>query len=446
MKYSALFLALIAFQSVNALEFSGNSFAPIEVNPESNTGLEAIYVLDSTAGIRASYTSTSGGSITWKRFSNLGGGFAEDVAYTTNGNTTSIALAAGDMGYIIEDNGRQHCFWIVDYSQHHLSLGSLTPADERDCGRQVLDFTGNADEIVYYTINGRRVTLSRDLELTYSTLVFDDTNFVYNTVETSLSYPSISSKVSVSPASLCSTTFSLNGDRFLRAWNQEQSIESPIVDPIAVEANTRATQTARENNDNEISDGETEYGGSAPCEITFEAAVSDAAIFHEWQISRSPDFEIYELTYSELEFTYTFQEQGTSYVRLYVANADADCDYIGPTYEVFIGESRLDIPNAFSPENQDGVNDEWKVSYKSLVSYECHIFNRWGQQLFSSTNPSEGWDGKRGGKFVGPGVYYYVIKAKGADGIEYNKAGDINIIGYSEGSTSTSGSTDGAAE
>ncbi len=93
-----------------------------------------------------------------------------------------------------------------------------------------------------------------------------------------------------------------------------------------------------------------------------------------------------------------------------------------------IGESRLSCPNAFSPGDSEGVNDEWKVSYRSLVEFECHIFNRWGVRLATLTDPSQGWDGRYKGRLVDPGAYYYVIKARGADGKSYNLGGDINII------------------
>ncbi len=119
-----------------------------------------------------------------------------------------------------------------------------------------------------------------------------------------------------------------------------------------------------------------------------------------------------------------------TYVRFYCANADASCDYYSETYEVSIGESFLKCPNAFSPFNEDGVNDEWKVSYSSIVSFECAIFNRGGHKMASFSDPSQGWNGKYNGKFVPAGVYYYVIKARGADGRDYNLSGDINIIDY----------------
>lgn len=55
-------------------------------------------------------------------------------------------------------------------------------------------------------------------------------------------------------------------------------------------------------------------------------------------------------------------------------------------------------------------------------------------ELFSTRNPAEGWDGKYGGKVVPSGVYFYVIKARGADGKDYSKSGDINIINYKKNS------------
>ena len=48
------------------------------------------------------------------------------------------------------------------------------------------------------------------------------------------------------------------------------------------------------------------------------------------------------------------------------------------------------------------------------------------------SDPSQGWDGKYNGKAVPTGAYYYVIKAKGADGKAYDLSGDINIVNYKQ--------------
>ncbi len=46
------------------------------------------------------------------------------------------------------------------------------------------------------------------------------------------------------------------------------------------------------------------------------------------------------------------------------------------------------------------------------------------------TDPSQGWDGKHGGKYVPAGAYFYTIRALGADGKRYELSGDINIVEY----------------
>lgn len=431
----ALLISLGAYHAGYALDFVNNAEAVITVNAESSTGLEAIYVLSSTAGVKATYPDASA---RWSRFSRLGGAHAEELVSTVSGSVSSVDLVDGDYGYIVESGGRQHCFWITDYSKHRLVLTSLQGVAQQDCDRTALSFEGDASEIDYYSITGRRMTLSRDLKLSYNKLTFDEEAFAYHTEPASINLEAVSGLIGV-PAILTDTHFVLEGDRFLQAWNRTLSIESPVISATAVECTTRATQTQREV-ENEQKEGVDGLGGSAPCTINFEAAITDAAIYRQWEISRSPEFEILENSFSETDFEYTFTEQGTTYVRMTVADASGDCTFEGPVYEVFIGESKLLIPNAFSPQGSPGVNDEWKVSYKSLVRFECSVFARNGTCVFSTTDPAQGWDGRYHGKFVPAGVYYYVINAMGADGVAYKRSGDINIVNFSEGTNSSQSS------
>lgn len=433
--FPALALILSSL-SAHALDFEGSALSVVSETPAASTGLQAVYVAAETQGLTMVYTARSASSaVRWYRFSNLGGAYAEELAPQRSGTRVALVSQKGDMGYIIEEGTDRYCYWLVDYSAHELELTALGISPEQDCMRAVLELEGSAAEIPYYSINGRRLLLSRGLVLSYHTEEFDDTSFAYNTVMKTKTIDGVDRLLGVDGA-YCSTVFELSGDRFLRAWGREESVSSPAFVPFGIDARTRASQAEREVDNEQREDGTDGLGGSAPCDINFEAAVTEGVVFKEWQISRSPEFSVLENSFNELAFDYTFTEQGTTYVR-FVANNDAGtCEYIGETYQVFIGESRLEIPNAFSPEASPGVNDEWKVSYKSLISYECHIFNRWGTQMFSSTNPAEGWDGKYRGKYVPAGVYFYVIKARGADGVEYERAGDINIIKYKQGSGS----------
>ena len=54
-------------------------------------------------------------------------------------------------------------------------------------------------------------------------------------------------------------------------------------------------------------------------------------------------------------------------------------------------------------------------------------------KIYEWTNPADGWDGTHNGKPVKDGVYYCLVKAKGADGIRYNYKRDVNLLrGYTE--------------
>lgn len=56
-----------------------------------------------------------------------------------------------------------------------------------------------------------------------------------------------------------------------------------------------------------------------------------------------------------------------------------------------------------------------------------------GQKLYEWTDPATGWDGTYRGKPVKEGVYFCLVKAKGADGVVYNIKRDVNLLrGYTE--------------
>ncbi len=428
----AAVLMMTATTATAAISVTGNPYPAQTETPDRSTGLDEIIVVWDTSTATATYRASSPSSRpVWYRYSNLGGGYAEQISGVTyNGAESSVALGNDDAGYIVEDGTDRYYFWVVNYSRHYLELETATPGPEQDCDRAAIVVSGKADKIMYYTINGRGLELDRDIKVTYNTLEFDEENFGYRQVETIASVADFASTIHV-PAPLCDTQFEISGDRFLRIWGMEQSVTTQTVAATAVQCETKAVQQVRESSNekkNESADGQ--LGGSAPCDITFTAAVSDGAIFNEWQFSSTPEFDDITMRVNQLETQHVFREEGTQYIRFMCADASGKCESYGPTYTVNIGTSVLECPNAFSPGASEGVNDEWKVSYKSIIDFECHIFNRWGTKMCSFTDPSQGWDGKYNGKVVPAGVYFYVIKAKGADGKEYKLSGDINVINY----------------
>jgi gliding motility-associated-like protein len=68
------------------------------------------------------------------------------------------------------------------------------------------------------------------------------------------------------------------------------------------------------------------------------------------------------------------------------------------------------LPNAFSP-NGDGQNDIFRIPPPvTFQLFNFSIYNRWGQRVFNTTNPGEGWDGTARGTPQPPGTYVWEIE------------------------------------
>lgn len=170
----------------------------------------------------------------------------------------------------------------------------------------------------------------------------------------------------------------------------------------------------------------------APLFVTFRANPSnldsEVTPSYEWRFTKEGDEKPFMIRYEE-ETTYEFVESGSTSVALYVAYNDSTEAELISTIKVSISISLLEMPNAFSP-NGDGINDIYKAkdNHKSIIDFHAYIFNRWGQKLYDWTDINGGWDGTYKGKQVAAGVYFVLVKAKGADGREYNIRRDVNIL------------------
>ena len=76
------------------------------------------------------------------------------------------------------------------------------------------------------------------------------------------------------------------------------------------------------------------------------------------------------------------------------------------------GKNLFIVPNAFTP-NGDGHNDCFGIQrWGDVHVEEFSIYNRWGQRVFTTRNPSQCWDGLFNGNPQPAGNYVYVIKAR----------------------------------
>jgi gliding motility-associated-like protein len=197
----------------------------------------------------------------------------------------------------------------------------------------------------------------------------------------------------------------------LSASAQSVEISAIYIDDSGVETETR-----------------NDFSGQAPLSVSFRANPQDMEGLdptYEWHFRMEGEGKDMMVRYEE-NTDYTFTKAGKTYVTLYanLGNEERDSSRICVT----ISESKLLMPNAFTP-NGDTHNDVYKAKeYQSIVEFHAYIFNRWGQKLFEWTNPAEGWDGNYNGSPVKEGVYFVVVKARGADGIVYNIRKDVNLL------------------
>ncbi|MCW3124148.1 MAG: hypothetical protein JWQ38_3640 [Flavipsychrobacter sp.] len=96
-----------------------------------------------------------------------------------------------------------------------------------------------------------------------------------------------------------------------------------------------------------------------------------------------------------------------------------------------LNDCYMNIPNVFSP-NGDGTNDYFfprGLLTRGLTTFKMDIFNRWGQQIFSSNSiDGRGWDGTFNGVAQPEGVFIYRIEATFKDGQIEKHQGNVTLI------------------
>jgi gliding motility-associated-like protein len=126
--------------------------------------------------------------------------------------------------------------------------------------------------------------------------------------------------------------------------------------------------------------------------------------------------------------SYSYSQSGTFIITLIVTNNAGCVDSI--KQEVIIKDNFVIwVPNAFSP-NGDGMNETFGPKGVGLDPdhFEFYVFDRWGEELFRSTNVNLQWDGTFKGGKPKQDVYTLLIIIKGVDGLPYKYNGHVTLI------------------
>ncbi|MES2628441.1 MAG: gliding motility-associated C-terminal domain-containing protein [Bacteroidota bacterium] len=146
---------------------------------------------------------------------------------------------------------------------------------------------------------------------------------------------------------------------------------------------------------------------------------------YEWNIDNLYQFDTYAPTVQ-----LPAEDTATYNISLKVTTGFGCVDSICKPLKVQ-GELLINIPNSFSP-NGDAFNEVWipvALGYKPEV-YSLTVFDRWGQPVFHTTDPEEGWNGKdRQNEMCAVGTYAYRLTMKSKySGEKVSKIGNINLL------------------
>ncbi len=125
--------------------------------------------------------------------------------------------------------------------------------------------------------------------------------------------------------------------------------------------------------------------------------------------------------------THTYQQEGEYNIRAKLTTSDG-CSFNLSTDIKVIKPVRLNFPTAFSP-NEDGINDVFHIHHKLIQEFSLYIYNRWGNLIFSTTDPDFQWRGEdRSGTPQEEGVYTFIVSAVDIDGLYLEQGGSITLI------------------
>ena len=99
------------------------------------------------------------------------------------------------------------------------------------------------------------------------------------------------------------------------------------------------------------------------------------------------------------------------------------------SFSVFVvdGCAQLVFPNAFTP-NGDGLNDLFRPLAYSIASIEYHIYDRWGNHVFTAYDLNTGWDGEYKGNPMPVGTYAWYAKANTKSGETLLDKGNMTLL------------------
>lgn len=401
--------------------------------------------------VTLTYSTSGTATLTWFSYTSSFSSATQE-ARAVSANRLSVAARPG-RAYVVQaqtDAGvttESRTIWVFNMNNYRMTAQSIdTLTNENRCTSVPIRTRAVVPAIQYATPSGAVKSVQRIYCIVDTSYVWDGTSLSESEVLDSIfTYggPSVEERVTYITPPYRNSGYSLRGDVIQTALGMPSVVSTSYIDTAeAVTCHLGAEIVEREGRNEQDrtlqSGGASSFGGSAPLHVSFTSNANvPVARFFDWFIINNEHRTDSSIVYHDADLRYVFNATGVYTVLLRVRNVydtqtGAYCEKLD-SIVVTVSESDLQVPSAFSP-NGDGVNDEFRVSYKSLKKFHCWIYNRWGHQIYDWTDPSKGWDGTVDGRKCPTGPYYYIIEAEGTDHRasgrrkEYRLKGDVNLF------------------
>jgi gliding motility-associated-like protein len=126
--------------------------------------------------------------------------------------------------------------------------------------------------------------------------------------------------------------------------------------------------------------------------------------------SGTTDFQLIQTISGSLE-SFVYTSPVTIAGCYYLVFTDSAGNQSEPSNQVCVDACpAYELPNIFTPDD-DGINDIYHpiLPYRDIREIDMIIWNRWGDEVFSTKDPDINWNGRRNndGEILPDGVYYY---------------------------------------
>ncbi len=128
--------------------------------------------------------------------------------------------------------------------------------------------------------------------------------------------------------------------------------------------------------------------------------------------------------------SFTFRDTGLHIIQLVAIHESGCRDTVEARIDV-IPQVTYYLPNAFTPNN-DSNNDTYKGVgfFEGMQNFRMNIWNRWGEMIFESTDPDNGWNGLKNntGEPAPNGVYVVTVQYIDPRGKPHELQGAATVV------------------